>query len=221
MSLLTLDSVRTRSGVVRVNLLPTEFAVARQERRLRLQLATAVGVVAAACLGAGFLATSQAHGAENSLLDEQTRTSALQAQQAPYAEVPQVLAEVAEAKKIQSDVSGYAVPWYAYLNRISTATPAGVTFTSLGLSVQPTPAATAATGSAATADPLAVQGIGNLTVTGTTQTQAQVASWMDAMAGIPGIAGATLTSSTFDPASSTLTFNATATLTDAVLLDKQ
>ncbi|WP_369052260.1 PilN domain-containing protein [Kineococcus terrestris] len=213
MSFQTLEAVATRSRVVRVDLLPPEIGQARRDRRVRLALGGALAAVVGVCAGAYVITLGHVAVANDDLAVEQARTAALQAEQAPYAEVPKILAEVETAVSVQQAVSAGDVPWYSYLDQLAAVSPTELSFTSVTMQVTGT--STDATG--AVADPLQQPGVASVTVAGQTTSQTKVADWLDAVAGIPGVADPTLSSSTFDPGTDVVTFDAGLTLTDAAL----
>lgn len=213
MSFQTLEAVATRAVVPRVDLLPAEFEDGRRSRRLRAALGLALAVVVAAS-GAGYAITVGHVGdAQDQLSREQARTSVLQAAQKPYAEVPAVRQQLQNAKKVQEAVTANDVSWYAYLDRVASTAPAGVSFSST--TFQLTPADGSSTG--ASVDPLTVSGIGTATFVGQTKAQTDVAAWLDAVVTIPGFTGAALTNSTYDQSTGLITFNASVTITSAAL----
>ncbi|WP_432547101.1 hypothetical protein [Kineococcus sp. SYSU DK004] len=217
MSFQTLEAVATRTAVVRVDLLPPDVDEARGERRLKVGLGVVLaGVVGLAAAAYGMTA-GHVGAAEEALAAEQDRTLQLQRAQDEYAEVPQVLAQLQAAQKVQADVSAYEVPLYAYLDRLAGAAPEDLTYTSVAFRVVPPTAGETPT----VVDPLSVPGIGTLTVTGETSTQSRIAEWMDGVSAIGGLADPRLTNSVLDQTSDTVTFNATATLTDDALLGEQ
>lgn len=176
-------------------------------------------MVAAACAAGAVISGQHVSEAQDRLAADQARTAPLRAAQQPYAEVPVVQAQLASAEKVRDAVNAYDVAWYEYLDRIAVTSPQGLSFTSLALSVNTEASQPAAAG--ATVDPLAVTGVGTLTVTGQTKSQGQVAAWLDSVATIPGVATPSLASSALDAANGVITFNATASLTDAILQSKQ
>jgi hypothetical protein len=214
----TLEGMTVRTRVARVNLLPDDFADARRERTLRLVLAAGVLVVGAACAGAAVVSAQHVSSAQQSLSAEQAKTAPLQAAQAPYADVPVVTAALAHAREVRSTVDANDVAWYSVLDQVAANSPDDLSLTALAFAVNTGPSTATTTPGA---DPLAVAGIGTMTVTGQTKSQSQVAGWLDGVATIKGIADPALTSSVLDPTTKVVTFSATGTLTDDILLSKQ
>ena len=216
MSFQTLEAVATRTSVARVNLLPTEVGQARQGRFLKGGLALALVGVLGISAAAWSVTAGHVAAATEALEAEQQRTLQLQQAQRPYAEVPRVLAQLETAQRVQRDVTSGDVPAYELLDQLAVGAPEDLSLTNVSLDT--TAATSTATATEATTDPLAVPGVGTLKVTGQTKTQAQVAAWMDQVAGIAGLTDPRLSSSTLDPVQGVVTFNATATVTADALL---
>ncbi|WP_432498594.1 PilN domain-containing protein [Kineococcus auxinigenes] len=215
MSFQTLEAVASRTAVVRVNLLPGEFAEARKAKQLRLALAGSLVVVLGACAGAYGITAGHVAAADEALAAEQARTPALLAEQEPYAEVPTVLKQVEDAVQVREAVAQGDIPWYSYLDQLAAVAPTELSFTSLNLQLTTTADA------GASADPLQAAGVARIAVVGETKTQGKVADWLDAVAGVPGVADPRLSSSTLDPSTGVVTFNADMTLTADALLGEQ
>jgi len=150
---------------------------------------------------------------------EQAKTAPLQAAQAPYAEVPVVTAALAHAREVRSTVDANDVAWYSVLQQVAENSPEDLSLTTLAFAVDGGAASAAST--TTDTNPLAVAGIGTMTVTGQTRTQSQVADWLVGVENIDGIVAPTLTSSALDPETQVVTFAATGTLTDDILLSEQ
>ncbi|GAB3598976.1 hypothetical protein GCM10027586_01410 [Kineococcus gypseus] len=214
MSFQTLEAVAARTRVVRVDLLPRDFEVARRGRLLRAGLGVALAGVVGFAATAYAVTAGHVDAANQSLATEQTRTAQLQAEQAPYAEVPAVIAQVEAVRAVQSELAASDVPWYAYLDQLAAGAPEDLQMTSVELAsssaAEQLPVAAAADGSI-------VPTVGLLTVTGETISQDKVADWMDQVAGIDGLSNPVLTTSTRAEDTGVITFTATATVTgDAV-----
>lgn len=219
MSLQTSAELTVRARVARVDLLPPDIVDARRARGVRLLLAGGVLVVAAACVAAGIISEQQLTDAQDAVAVEQSRTAQLRAQQVPYADVPVVLQQLADVQRVSAAVNAYDVPWYVYLDQIAVKSPQDLSLTSLSLTL--TGASTASLEAAGTGNPLAVAGVGSLTVAGQTTSQAKVAAWLESMETIPGVLDPTLTNSTRDASNGVVTFTAGATLGDDVLQPEQ
>jgi hypothetical protein len=213
MSFQTLEAVASRTRVVRVNLLPTGFDKPRKDRHLRIGLGVALLAVVGAA-GVGYSITLGHVADANTRLEAaQTKTAELQEAQRPYAEVPQVLAQVRTAQDVRTQVSSSDIPYYVYLDRLASAAPQQLTLSTVTLASSGSPDSIAAgsntTGAAAT-----------LAVTGQTLAMDTVAAWMDGVNAIPGVAGAAVSDANLDDLG-VITFNATATLTSDALSSNQ
>ncbi|NAZ74898.1 hypothetical protein GTQ99_05590 [Kineococcus sp. T13] len=232
MSLQTLDALTTRTSVVRVDLLPREVAAARGSRLLRIALGAGLAVVAGVACAATLVTAGHVSTAEEALAAEQQRTLQLQQAQRAYADVPVVLAQLEDAEDVRRQVTAGDVPTYLLLDQLAARAPLDLALTAVEVAVDAGSAAGAAASSAAGSatapaagaaaevvgtDPLAVAGIGTVSVTGQTKSQAQVAAFMDAVDTVGGMTGTRLSSSTLDPTTGLITFTTTATLTDDAL----
>ncbi len=168
--------------IPRVNLLPQEIEDERRFRRIQIGLGAATLAVAAVVVGGFVLAAASASSAEDDLAAETARTSALQAEQAEYAEVPLVLGQVEAARNAQSTTMVTDVLWYQYLNRFAATYPSNLWLSDLTISL--TDAATAGTA----VDPIATPGIGNIIFTGTGKEHPDTAAWLDVLGETPGLA---------------------------------
>ena len=215
MSFQTLEAVATRTAVVRVNLLPPEIEDARRAKRLRAGLGGALLLVVAASAAGYALTLGHVSDAQAGLEAEQSRTAALQAAQQPYAEVPVVQKQLQQLSAVRDSVSANDVSWYRYIDQVSAGAPADLSLTSLVFGL------TSTADSSTAADPLAVAGIGTLTVNGQTKSQGQVASWLESLATVDGLSDPRLSSSVLDPASGVITFTTGATVTSDALNTQQ
>ena len=177
--------------VPRVNLLPPEITAARALRRTQAGLAGAVLLVVAAIAAVFLLSQQRADDAAEALAAEQTRTAALTAQQAEFARVPVILAQVEAAQAATAQAMSTDVLWYRYLNELALTYPSDIWLGDLTATV-------AGPGAVATvaADPLATPSIGLLTFTGTGLDMPDVADWLDVLDGTPGFADAWMTTAT-------------------------
>lgn len=178
--------------VPRVNLLPPEIAEERRLRRTQGVLALAFVGVLGAVAGGYLLAAASAAQAEDELAAEQATTTVLQAEQAEYAEVPRVLAQVESAQNARSTAMASDVLWYRYLNDLALTYPENVWLKDMNATVAASPAALPAVAGATTTQP----GIGTLTFTGNSLQHSDVAAWLDVLAGTEGFQDATFTNST-------------------------
>lgn len=194
--------------VAKVNLLPVEIIEGRRFRRAQLMLGgTVIGVLGIA-VGGVLLAQRQVEQANEELLVSQARVTALQAEEARYAAVPRVIAQVDAAVAARSLAMGTDVLWYRYLSDIDGAQPRGVTLTSVTLTL-------GETAGGAVGEILSVAGPGTMTIQGTAEKYSQVAAWLEASDKVDGFASPKLT----DAADSgeIVTFSSTAVITTDAL----
>ncbi|WP_380256245.1 PilN domain-containing protein [Kineococcus sp. GCM10028916] len=207
-----------RQRVVRVNLLPTEFADSRRIRRIRFMLGAGLVVVLGACGAAAVISGQHVDAAQSALSAEQARTTSLQAEQNTYAEVPEVQTALATAQRVKKTIQANDVAWYSYLDKVASDTPDGVALTTVSFGLADTSTSGTDTTSS---NPLAVTGVGTGTFTGQATSLNLVSDWLDQMAEVPGFAGVTLSNNAQDPVSGVMTFNATVALTADALTSSQ
>ncbi|WP_337062734.1 hypothetical protein [Kineococcus sp. G2] len=214
MSFQTLEAVATQQTVVRVDLLPPEIGQQRAFRRLQLALAGGVAVVAGMAGAAAIITLGHVSTAQEALDAEQAKTPALQRTQQQYAEVPQVLGELAQVQSARDTAKAYEVPLYAYLDRIATGAPSDLSLSSLTIAV--TAGSGSSSGTVDGTTPVVADGIGTVNVTGSTKSQDKVAAWMESLEAIDGLDATALSSSQRDE-QGTVTFTTSSTLTSAAL----
>lgn len=173
----------TTYQVPRVNLLPPEITDARRLRRVQGGLAVGFGSVLALLAGAYLVTASGVAQATSELGVAQARTAQLLAEQARYAEVPQVAASTEAAQHARETAMAMDVHWYRYLDQLARTAPADVWLGTVTATVN-APAAGAP--APVNADPLTQPGIGTVTFTGTTYEHAGVAAWLDVLGGTEG-----------------------------------
>ncbi|HET7736643.1 MAG TPA: PilN domain-containing protein [Nocardioidaceae bacterium] len=210
------STVNLLAGLPRVNLLPPEIEQARRFRRVQAGLGAgvlaAVGVVGALTL----LANGAVSDAQSELDAETARGAQLQAQQAQYAEVPLVYAQVEAAQAQLSQAMGKEVRWSYFLNDLSLKVPGKVWLTSMTVTqnVDADPAA-----AAVPTDTYLSPGIGSVTFQGNGYAHNDVAAWLDALAKQKGLTQPYFTSSAKEAigAQSAVTFTSQATITEEAL----
>jgi len=220
MSFATLEAVATQSVVARVDLLPAGLDDARRFRRVQAGLGGALllvlGLVALAwVIGAGHVRT-----AEDALGAEQQRTTQLQRQQARYAEVPVVTKQLDAARAAQRAVSAFDVSWFGMLDAVAGRTPAETTVSTMTLTLDPAATSPGGSGVVPPTDPLGVPGVGSVTMVGTAPSQDAVASLLEGLAQVPGLAHPLVTSSTFTSSTSGVAYTTTTTITPRALLNQ-
>jgi Tfp pilus assembly protein PilN len=209
------ETVTTLAMLPRVNLLPPEIADAQRLRTVQAGLGA--GVLAALVVVGGLFvaATGQQHSAQSDLDTAKAKGTTLQAEQAKYADVPQVYAQV-EARQAQlSQAMGKEIRWSYFLNDLSLRTPAKVWLTNVSV----TENVDAATATPAAPTGWGTPGLGTITFQGKGLSHNDVASWLRALGQQPGLADPYFTRSVQDAATaqSSVTFDSQAVITDKAL----
>lgn len=176
-------------AVPRVNLLPDEILAERGLKRTQAALGAVVLAVVGAIAGGFVLAAASASSAEDDLAVQQARTDVLNAEQAQYAEVPQVMGQVQAAQQARATAMATDVLWYQYLSHLSASYPKDVWVRDLTASVTPSDPAAVAAG-------LAQPGLGTLTVNGSSPVHTGVADFLDVGEATPGLADPRYTEAT-------------------------
>jgi len=206
---------RTRvdwAPVPRVNLLPPEILDSRRFARTQRLLGTAVaGTLVLSCAAVAWSQVGVTNAREE-LEAVQVQTSALQAQEARYADVPALLAQVASARAARERAMSRDVLWYRFLNDLARTTPPAVVLTSLKMTMNgsgpgaaPAAAGTAGAGTAGAGaatsepDPLVTPGIGQITFSGRAERFPAVSQWLESVATLSGLDGSTLRTATQEP----------------------
>lgn len=183
--------------VPRVNLLPPEILETRRFRRTQKVLGTVVVGVLAAAGGAYVLAQNSADSAAEELSVAQAETTRLKGEEAKYAEVPRIMAQVDAAKDARDQALSTNVAWYRYLNDLALSYPDAVWLENLTATVAAPGGTTgAAPVPVAGSNPLATPGIGTVTFSGKALEHSDVAAWLDVLSGTNGFADAYFTNST-------------------------
>lgn len=195
-----------------VNLLPPEVRAARGLRQTKRWLAISLLVTVVVCFGVFGLALISSAAANGELLDAQNETARLQVEQQKYAEVPQVLGALDQAKTARTLGMSTDIAWKSYFDAIAAVLPANVNIDSLAANVA-TPLAPA---TGVPADPLQTASIGQLSFTGRTSTVPDTAAWVDALNSLPGLSDAWVSTAsiTEDEHGIYYTVTATAQVTD-------
>lgn len=169
-----------------VNLLPPEIRASRVLGRAKMRLAAAllfvVVLAAAGFVGSALIERSAA----NELVAKQVEVQRLVAEQAKYAEVPRVKAQIASTQLARQLGMSTEVLWKGYLGAIQAVTPAGVTIKNLTTEL-PSPVLPGSVSGA----PLVSPSLGSISFVGQARTLPDLSAWMEALDGIPGLADAT------------------------------
>jgi len=215
----------------RVNLMPDVVAAEARVHRAQMMLVGAA-VASVAVVGALYLVTAGSVSESQDRLDAaQATTAQLSSEQAKYADVPQVQAQVAAAAAQQNSALGGEVRWSVLLNNLALTLPAGTSLVSFNGTVSPTPtavtpagavgattAAGSATGTAFTSV-LGNPGIGTISYAGEAAGYQQVANFLTSQAKQKQLLDPYVNSATAstDPTTKALAFTSTATVTAAAL----
>ena len=140
------DTGRAIYAVPRVNLLPDEIFAERRLQATQIGLGAATLAVVGALVGGYLVSAASVDSAEDQLAAEQTRrTDTLRNEEAKYAEVPKVLAEVEAAQTARSQAMITDVLWADQLNALASSYPKTTWLrdmtVSLGVPVAAAPAA--------------------------------------------------------------------------------
>ncbi|NIZ89852.1 PilN domain-containing protein [Kineococcus rubinsiae] len=220
MSLATLEAVATQSVVARVDLLPEGIDDARRFRLVQAGLGASLVAVVGLVGLASLIGASHVQTAQDALDGEQQRTVQLQRQQSRYAEVPVVSQQLDAARAAQRAVSAFDVSWFGMLDAVAGRTPAETTVSTMTLALDPTATAPGGSGVTAPTDPLGVPGVGSVSMVGTAPSQDAVASLLEGLAQVPGLAHP-LVSSAAATEDDSVTYTTTTTITPSALLNQQ
>lgn len=200
-------------GLPRVDLMPASVASADSFRRVQVGLAAALGLVVVGAAAATVLAGAQVDRAQGELAAEQARTTTLQQQEAQYADVPLVRAQLDALTTARTAALGDEVLWYRYSAHLSGALPQSMRLTSLQMSSTPA-AVDPATGVATVASDTPV---GSMTLSLDGSTVPDSAALLDVLDATPGLAGPWADSTTVDPTSGDTTVAAHVDVSSAAL----
>jgi Tfp pilus assembly protein PilN len=201
----------------RVDLLPREVLARRNLARTQKVLAVVLALAVLLVAGIWWVSAGSADRAAADVAAQQSRTAALQAQQAQYAEVPRVRAEVERVQQARAQAMAADVVWTRYLDEIGVRYPDGVWLSDLSVAVAPS---SASTGLAAPAtDPLADPAVATVSFTGTGGSYDDVAAWLDSLTEVPGFSDARYSVSTLTDldGETVTTFTSTVGVTEAAL----
>ena len=179
------------TGLPQVNLLPPEVRAARGLQSIKRWLVIALLAVVVLCAILWLLAQTVAANAQSELEDAQKETARLTQEQAKYAEVPRVQAQLAQAERARQIAGSTDVLWKPYIDAITAVLPAGASMDSFIVA-----GATPMEGAAAPANLLQAPSIGNLTFAARSVTIPDVSALMDALDSIPGFADSFVTAVT-------------------------
>jgi Tfp pilus assembly protein PilN len=216
-----LEKPRVRTGAAtalsgtlpQVNLLPPEVRAARGLRQTQRLLALALVVVLAACVAVFGLSLVARGSASSDVVQAQSETSRLQAEQSKYAEVPAVLGMLDQIESARTIGMSTDVQWKTYIDAIAAVLPANVSIQSLSVTqASPMIAAPGPT------NPLQSASIGQILLSGRSSTVPDAAAWIEALDSVPGFADAAVYSVavTEDESGVYYTVSSSVQVTDAV-----
>ena len=215
-----LEKPRTRSNagtalsgtLPQVNLLPPEVRAARGLRVTKRWLLISLVVTIGLCVGAFGMALISGATAAGELAEAQDETLRLENEAAKYAEVPQVLNALEQARSARSIGMSTEVQWRPYLDALTNVLPANVRIENISAT-----GATPMVAPAPPTDPLQKPSVGQLAITAHSVTVPDTAAWVDSLNSIPGFGDAWVSSATVteDDSGTYYTVSATVQLTDA------
>ncbi|MDN4616240.1 hypothetical protein P5G50_17460 [Leifsonia sp. F6_8S_P_1B] len=180
-------------GEPRVDLLPPEVRTARRDRRLRRAFGWGVLVVALVMVLAVGAAFAFNIGAQARLIGARLETTDLLTQQQQYAEVREVQRQVALAEAAQQVGAATEIDWNAFLQKVQSVQPAGVTLKSVSVdSASPIAVYQQST------DPLQGPRVGTVAIEAYSPTLPDVAAWVSALEKVDGVVDAVPGATNFD-----------------------
>jgi hypothetical protein len=190
-----------------VNLLPPEVRSRRALGRIKIALAGFLIVVLVVVAGAYVYAGIEVRNADAKLDEASTRVQNLMSQQAEYADVPRVNAQIATITEARLFATSTEIEWARYWRAIEAVTPAGWSIQTLQTAL-PRPGEAAMPGT----NPLGAANIGTITFVGRAKTVPDIAAWMDALEQIPGYVDAWFTNAQITEESGSVYYEVGATV---------
>lgn len=177
------------TGLPQVNLLPPEVRAARGLQSIKRWLVIALLVVVALCALVWLYAQSVAANAKSDLETAQAETVRLTQEQAKYAEVPKVKAQLADAERALAIGGATDVEWRQFFDAITAVLPDDVSIDTFGMT-----GATPMTAPELSTDPLQAPSVGQIAFGARSATVPDVAELVEALNSIPGFSDAFVTS---------------------------
>ena len=168
-------------------LLPDSVTSGKRVRRARSVAMAAVGASLLAVGGLFFMSTSQADDVQAQLDEAQSTAAVLSAQQAKYADVPRVAAQLSSTQTDIATALGNEVLYSGVMRRLAATTPAGITLTKV--TIAPPESSTGSAGSTAAA---------HIQLGATATTFPAIAAWLDSLAAQKVFLNATVTHAVLD-----------------------
>jgi Tfp pilus assembly protein PilN len=178
---------------VRATLMPDEVLTARRTESLRRQILFALAGLLALLVAWYAISWFQTHSANGDLSDANHRSALLHAEQAQYAPLVRAQAEAASIETQLVHLMVGDLQWQAMLTTLQKQARSDVTIAAVNASIT-TGAAAAGTVPAAGGLSIGVlntsgkQAVGTLTITGTARDKNAVASYVDRLATVKGLA---------------------------------
>ncbi|MCL2466629.1 MAG: hypothetical protein FWF02_02050 [Micrococcales bacterium] len=171
--------------VPQVNLLPPEVGAARKaDTAKRWAVIAVVGALVLSAAAWGVLQIGYGD-AKDKLREAQDQTSALRAEQARYAEVPQILAQQDQLRATRSSAFATDVDWKVYISGAVGVLPEGTALERIDGNV-----ATLMSGEVNPVDGLSAPGIGQVKITARSNTVPDAGALVAAMNSIAGLSEA-------------------------------
>jgi Tfp pilus assembly protein PilN len=175
----------------RVNLIPTEIAQEAKVRRSKMVLASTVAATIAAVGGLYVMAASDVSSAQEQLDTARSTSASLAAEQAKYADVPKVQADLHSAQLQQFAAVGGEVRWSTVLNNLAITIPPGVSLTSFQATVTGATATGTSTGApaanASVSSMLGLPGVGSIAFDGEARDTSRVAAFLESLTKSSGL----------------------------------
>jgi len=190
-----------------VDLLPPEVRAGRRLKRAKRRLLLGVALILLAALAAYAATLFSAAAAQVALVEVQNETSRLTSEQAKYAEVPQVLGDIASAEQARQLGTSTEILWKPYLDAIRAVTPTGVSIGGLTVTT-----ATPMQPAQLAANPLAASSLGQIAFTAKSLTVPDTSDWLDALDSVPGFADAWFSAETLTEQEGVIYYEVAATV---------
>jgi Tfp pilus assembly protein PilN len=164
-----------------VNLIPEQIALEAHVRRAKRIAGACIAASALVVGGLYVMASNEASSAQDQLDAARARSATLAAEQAKYAEVPKLQAELRSAQAQEVLAMSGEVRWSVLLNNLSLSVPSGIGLTSVRGVITGTPvqAAAPSTPGQSVTSITGTPGVGTLTFEGEALDQPHVATFLD------------------------------------------
>jgi len=174
-----------------VNLLPPEVRASRRLGRTKAWLGVGILLVVLLIGGGYVLAALARADAAAELADAEAEAQRLVSEQAQYAEVPRIKAQIGRGKEARLAATATEVFWTDYVRAIQAVLPAEVRITELTTQMPGPGDEGMPSGS-----PLDMPNIGTVAFMAEARALPDMAAWMDGLNSIPGFGSATYSTAT-------------------------